>query len=398
MRTIDEPAENPTITKNVAQPSNRNDPLDIEQAISTRKKMSQGQNIKLTQLFSSEQNLREKLSVLIRYWKSRFGPGQLTVEEFLNFRLNNPDISEASRFVGHSAQNKMHQACNDASWFATTKNKFLWEMILTGAGLRVPKTTAVYEKFGRGAGVPVLQNKSALADFLSQSSNIPVFCKPVTGVYSIGAFRIDAFDGGTAVINDRWEKSIDEIAQYFEKFGKKGYLLQRPLSPNKKLLPTTGNSISTLRFFLRMDGGTPHLMRCVLKVPAKGEVADNFWHPQAQLCAIEIESGKISAIISNDDGKRFSTGADNRGAGLTTGFEIPDFQATKKLLAKAAGHFPGIRTQSWDIAITKNGPVLMELNFGGDLGLVQLAHGTGILTTEYCNHLRKSGYKGRLPD
>ena len=391
------PPENQANTKGVTKPSDQNDPLDIEQAISTRKKMSQGQNIKLIELFTSGQNLYEKFSVLMRYWKCRSGPGNLTVEEFLNFGLNKPDISGAHRFAGHTAQNKMHQACNDASWFATTKNKLLWEMILTGAGLRVPKTIAVYEKLGRGGGVPILQNKAALADFLSQSSNIPVFCKPVTGVYSIGAFRIDAFDGKSAVINDRWEKSIEEIAQYFETVGKKGYLLQRPLTPNKKLFSITGNAISTLRFILRMDGGTPCLMRCVLKVPAKGEVADNFWRPQAQLCAVEIESGKISAIITND-GNHFSTATGSTDGCLETGFEIPDFQAARKLLTAAASHFPGIRTQSWDVAVTNDGPVLMELNFGGDLGLVQLAHGTGILTDEYCDHLRKSGYKGRLPE
>jgi hypothetical protein len=395
---MNEPAENRASTIDDAESSNQNDPLDIEQANSTRKMMSQGRNINLVELFSTGQNLYEKFTVLMRYLKCRYGPGELTVEEFLNFRLNRPETSDACRFVGHTAQHKMHKACNDASWFATTKNKLLWETILTGAGLRVPKTLAVYEKLGRGGGVPILQNKAALADFLSQPSNIPVFCKPVTGVYSIGAFRIDAFDGKSAVINDQWEKPIDEIALYFETIGKKGYLLQRPLSPHKKLLSITGNSISTLRFILRMDGGTPCLMRCVLKVPAKGEVADNFWRPQAQLCAVEIESGKITAIITNEDGNHFSTATGNMDGCLVTGFEIPDFQATIKLLTAAARHFPAIRTQSWDVAVTNDGPVLMELNFGGDLGLVQLAHGSGILTGEYCDHLRKSGYKGQLPD
>ncbi len=45
--------------------------------------------------------------------------------------------------------------------------------------------------------------------------------------------QIDGFDGKTAVINGRWEKSIDEIVQYFETIGIKGYLLQRPLFANE---------------------------------------------------------------------------------------------------------------------------------------------------------------------
>ena len=52
-----------------------------------------------------------------------------------------------------------------------------------------------------------------------------------------------------------------------------------------------------------------------------------------------------------------------------------------------------IRTQSWDVALTDKGPVLLEVNFGGDLNLAQLAHGTGVLDDAYANHLRRCGYR-----
>ncbi len=373
------------------------DPLDIGQAFATRKAMSIGSKVKYAQLVAGGQSLSDKIAILLRYLRCRAGPGNLSPEEFLKFGLDQTGVDDIHRFVGHAAQMRMHDACNDASWFATTKNKLLWEMIMAGAGLRVPETLAVYEKKGRGGGVMILHDGDALTDFLSRSSNIPVFCKPVTGVYSIGAFRIDAFDGEKALINGLWKKSVEEIAGYFEVVGKKGYLLQRPLMPNKKLFPATGNSIATLRFLLRMDGGNPSLMRCVLKVPAKGEVADNFWRPEAQLCAVAVGSGEVTDKIVNDGSQKYFRVSGNSNAFPPPGFVMPDYKDAKQLLCEGARHFPGIRTQSWDIAVTDEGPVLMELNFGGDLGLAQLAHRKGILNEEYCNHLRKCGYKGKLP-
>ncbi len=373
------------------------DPLDIQQAFATRKMMSLGSKVKYEQLVAGGQHLSDKVAILLRYLKCRIGPGRLSPEEFLKFGLDQPGAADISRFVGHAVQMRMHEACNDISWFATTKNKLLWETIMRGAGLWVAQTLAVYEKNGRGGGVPVLHNEEVLTEFLSQTANIPVFCKPVTGVYSIGAFRIDAFDGKKSLINGSWEKSIEEIVEYFEAVGNKGYLLQKPLVPNEELTPATGSAIATLRFLLRMDGGKPSLMRCVLKVPAKGEVADNFWRAQAQLCAVAAESGEITDIIINDASRKYSRIMDNASGFPSPGNAIPDFQDAKELLFEAARHFPGIRTQSWDIAVTGKGPVLMELNFGGDLGLVQLAYGKGILNQEYCNHLRKCGYKGKLP-
>ena len=54
---------------------------------------------------------------------------------------------------------------------------------------------------------------------------------------------------------------------------------------------------------------------------------------------------------------------------------------------------PGIRTQSWDIALADGGPVPLEVNFGGDLNLAQLAAGEGVLDDAFREHLQAAGYR-----
>lgn len=41
--------------------------------------------------------------------------------------------------------------------------------------------------------------------------------------------------------------------------------------------------------------------------------------------------------------------------------------------------FAGIRTQSWGVALSDQGPGFLELNFRADLDLAQLADGKGVL-------------------
>ena len=74
------------------------------------------------------------------------------------------------------------------------------------------------------------------------------------------------------------------------------------------------------------------------------------------------------------------------------GFELPvqytSIREEHCAVREAAGLFPGVRTQSWDVSLSSAGPVFLEFNFGGDLNLHQLAHGSGALSDSYVEHLK----------
>ena len=60
-----------------------------------------------------------------------------------------------------------------------------------------------------------------------------------------------------------------------------------------------------------------------------------------------------------------------------TGFAIPNWKETMDLCAKAASLLPGIRLQSWDIALCAGGPVIVEVNASGGMDLPQHAFRRG---------------------
>jgi hypothetical protein len=39
--------------------------------------------------------------------------------------------------------------------------------------------------------------------------------------------------------------------------------------------------------------------------------------------------------------------------------------------------------------------VILEVNYGGDLNLAQLAHGAGVLDERYTEHLARGGYRSK---
>ena len=55
--------------------------------------------------------------------------------------------------------------------------------------------------------------------------------------------------------------------------------------------------------------------------------------------------------------------------------------------------FPGCGRSPGTVALTDGGPVLLEVNWGGDLNLAQLAYGRGVLDERYAAHLHANAYQ-----
>jgi hypothetical protein len=109
------------------------------------------------------------------------------------------------------------------------------------------------------------------------------------------------------------------------------------------------------------------------------------------LGAIELETGAIWRVVSGTGaGLLLNPSHPDIGRPIL-GTKIPSWENIQALIKDTAPIFAGIGTQSWDVAITDRGPVLLEANFGGDLNLAQLATGKGALDERYRKHLMHCG-------
>jgi hypothetical protein len=58
---------------------------------------------------------------------------------------------------------------------------------------------------------------------------------------------------------------------------------------------------------------------------------------------------------------------------------VPDWHRVAGLVEHSARALPGFRLQSWDIALSARGPVILEMSVPADLDLVQHAYGYGVM-------------------
>ena len=328
----------------------------------------------------------------------RIGPGKLTPQEYFYYQLWSDQAAGTVKrdFVGKIAQGRMHVSAGTAEWFATSADKILFHSIMAGVGLRTPELIATTQT-GRYMSIcPTIADPIALAAKLRNASLYPLFAKPVAGKYSLSVLSVDHYDPSTdeLVLLGGLRRNVAEIAASL--VGGAGHLIQRRLSPSKELSDRFGPRLWSVRVLVLATLGGPIVHRAVAKIATGNNPADNYWRTGNRLGALDLATGRIMRVVRGA-GADLTINDPHPDTGQPiVGTVIPGWENLLGLVDTAAKVFAGIRTQSWDIALSDKGPVFLELNFGGDLNLHQLAHGAGVLDAVYRRHLRRCGYKGRL--
>jgi hypothetical protein len=172
----------------------------------------------------------------------------------------------------------------------------------------------------------------------------------------------------------------------------RGYLVQRRLRQAPALAALFGARLWSVRVFVTLGKAGPRIHRATAKIATGTNPADNYWRQDNMLGAIDLESGKILRSVCGSDAElRVNDPHPDTGRPIV-GAQLPEWNRVKETVLAAAPVFAGIHSQSWDVALTDHWPVLLEVNFGGDLNLTQLATGKGVLDAAFSEHLKEWGY------
>ncbi|MCL3882871.1 sugar-transfer associated ATP-grasp domain-containing protein [Marivita sp. GX14005] len=335
---------------------------------------------------------RSPLSIAFDFFKLRKTRGRLRFYEYLMYGLYDRDRfsdDDRSRFISAHVHWPTIAPCNDPQWWSVTEDKWLSSSILAAHGIAQPRNAAVYDAGPRlYPDVPKLHDAAALRDFLTRCDAFPLFAKNLNGMWSAGAVRLSGCTDTHVLIDGRAPVTFDELAS--DIFSDRSYLIQHCVRPHRFFDGIT-DSVATVRCLnLIGDEGlqTPFTL---LKLPMAGNIADNFWRKGNLLCLLDPESGKVLRIVANHDGDLTELdglpGSDRKLLGET----LPHWEALRAMNETVALIHGANRFGSTDIALTDDGPVIVEVNNGCAFELIQMATGEGFLTDEILAFFRSCG-------
>jgi len=134
-------------------------------------------------------------------------------------------------------------------------------------------------------------------------------------------------------------------------------LVEEVLINHKNLKSMYDGALNTLRVITFVDEDGAHILKTILKL-GNGGAIDNFG--QGGMYTFYDENGIVTSPAIDKNGKIYKIHPISKKK--IVGFKIPMYKEVEKLVKKAALVEPSVRYIGWDIAVTENGPVIVEGN------------------------------------
>ena len=184
------------------------------------------------------------------------------------------------------------------------------------------------------------------------------FAKPNRGTCGNGIEKLDT---------DAFA-SVGECRKYLAE--KHLNVLEEPLAQHEEMARLHPQSVNTLRIVTDRVGNTVHIAYIVVKIGRGEGFCDNSGQGGV-ICRVDAEAGKICSVATDDYFNVYETHPDTKIRFV--GYQLPMLPEAIAFAKEAALVVPEIRHVGWDVAITPDGPVLIEGNDYPGTDLCQLA-------------------------
>lgn len=346
-----------------------------------RKAYFGGTELKLADMlaYAAKKSGRSTLSIGKEFGALNRSFRKINIAEYLRWGLYDDtrfDDAARAQFISNDVHWPIVHKANDPRWQAAAEDKITAATILTAGGVAVPETIAVIDRSARiYPGIEKVATADGLRAVIASHGTSDLFGKMRDGMVSFGAFRVRDADATHITCDGQPPMTYETFMTEF--LGGHAYLLQKRLDNHSALAPHA-SGLATVRMINLVRTEDIYSPFAIISMPQGDNVADTLWRSGNIACDIDIASGAIRTVVRRN-GHDIDFLPDHPDTPGLMGSVLPHWDALREMNDRAARLFGAIGYQSTDIAITQDGPVIVELNYGSGFGLPQNASGRGLL-------------------
>lgn len=284
------------------------------------------------------------------------------------------------RFMGEQDRRRWQERLNPRAYRHFAEDKLISKRYLAAAGIAVPRLLGVIGPHGRAETGEPLQGPGDLRKWLAGPEIRHVVLKPVLGSKGAGVLAL-----GERLAEAEWERppegriTVEGVLEHLARYRHQPYFLaEERLRCHPALADLPGGILHTARV-VTVLAPEPEVVVATFRIGRGAEIADNF--SKGNLAApVDLATGRLGSAVGKGTGLGRHRLHPDTGAAIE-GRVLPDWPEAMALVRRAAAAVPFLRAIGWDVALTPDGPQVVELNGMFDLDLVQLPQDRGLAAT-----------------
>jgi hypothetical protein len=217
--------------------------------------------------------------------------------------------------------------------------------------------------------------------------NTDLFAKPALGKCANGAMLYTFEPAGFYRCSDGTVKTGEELLESLAETSREHpYILQERYSNHPAIAALSPGALCTFRVVTcRLPDGRCEDIVAIFKMPTRNNFADNFAVGGLAI-SVDRKNGLLGSAITKDiDAERTDIHPDT--GQKITGFPIPQWEQVIPLCLRAHAAFSDFAYVGWDVAVTTDGPVLVEGNLEWGVEGLQRGHGGPLGETRFAENL-----------
>ena len=300
---------------------------------------------------------------IVTDYKSLHDKKGLTTDEYYDFEFEKRSETFKKDFLGLNEQRVYMDYLNPIKYYSLARNKYLAHRVLDGTGVRKSTLYCYYHPEAHS----IVSNDNANDLFgvirILKAKNVQSCVIKTT----------ESSHGDNVWVIKCLEYRENDVA--LTRFDGKVILLSSVLGPDplviesvvhqtKQFAAFNKSSVNTVRFMTTLwPDGSARVIVAWLKVGRAGKCVDNAGSGGNVDAAIDPETGKIHNVIQFDGWRNIKEINEHPDSGAQlNGVIIENWSAIKEEIEHFQQAFPFCKAVGWDIAITDEGPVVIEVN------------------------------------
>lgn len=261
------------------------------------------------------------------------------LQDYLNYKFYEKSFKERKEYVTIGYMAKAYKTLASVEYADFISNKVNFHKN--------------YAKFTKRDCISSEDSYEKYEEFLNKNKQFVI--KPLRGL------------GGSSVQKILTE-DIKDKKDFYESLKKEDKFIEGLVIQDEEWGKLSPNSTNTLRIVTTVVEDNVKIVFAGARIGSGKTIADNF-HQGGQGVLVDLEAGTLKR---NGIDKELNESEKSITGIKFDGFKIPYWEDIKKMVIEAAKVNPNIHIVGWDVAISKDGPLLIEGNRGPGFDIVQV--------------------------